>query len=71
MPFDTLGPVRLAPAETRRSGFEPIPGHGRICLDRGHNPPTHLFIPPGMRYRHFCPSCGHEVILSQEVVAGF
>lgn len=34
------------------------------CLDREHNAPTHLYIPPGDTYRHKCPSCGKVQIIS-------
>lgn len=28
------------------------------CLDASHEPPSHLYIPPGKGYRHICPTCG-------------
>lgn len=46
----------------QQSGFEDIPAVER-CLDRSHEPPTHLHIPQGKRYRHVCPSCGYTVVL--------
>ena len=46
-----------------KSGFEPIPGY-KICMHPGHNPPTHLYIPPGQQYRHVCPGCGAEVVMA-------
>lgn len=45
-----------------QSGFEDIPVEQQ-CLDLSHEPPAHLCIPPGKRYRHVCPSCGYTVVL--------
>lgn len=46
----------------KRSGFEddptPIP-----CLYEEHNPPMHLYVPPGKQYRHVCPSCGYTIVI--------
>lgn len=52
-------------SKERVSGFEPIPEHEmqKPCTGGEHNPPTHLWIPPGQQYRHICPACGHETIL--------
>jgi len=48
---------------SKRSGIEdddkPEP-----CRHPEHNPPTHLYIPAGKRYRHICPGCGQEAIIS-------
>jgi hypothetical protein len=33
------------------------------CLSPSHNPPTHLYIPAGEVYRHYCKSCGAEFII--------
>jgi hypothetical protein len=44
------------------SGFEPDP-EPECCRHPEHNPPTHLCIPSGQRYRHVCPSCGAQAIL--------
>lgn len=33
------------------------------CLDRAHDPPTHIVIPPGKKLVHTCPSCGKTVTI--------
>lgn len=33
------------------------------CQDPSHNPPNMIYIPPGKRLRHKCPTCGQESIL--------
>lgn len=33
------------------------------CMDSQHSPPAFISIPEGMRYRHRCPSCGHESVI--------
>jgi hypothetical protein len=33
------------------------------CRDTQHAPPHFISIPPGMRYRHRCPSCGDESVV--------
>lgn len=32
----------------------------RICTSPQHQPPSHLYIPPGKIHIHVCPSCGQE-----------
>jgi hypothetical protein len=46
-----------------KSGMEPIPDYQPPCCNPGHQPPTHLYIPPGQQYRHICPSCGFTVVI--------
>jgi len=46
----------------KKSGFEDIPVQEQ-CRHPEHNPPTHLYIPPGKRYRHVCPGCGQERVI--------
>lgn len=46
----------------RRSGFEDVPLPQR-CRHPEHEPPSHLYIPPGKQYRHICPGCGRESVL--------
>jgi len=31
------------------------------CLSREHNPPGHLYVPPGKVHIHVCPMCGYTV----------
>ena len=55
----------------KESGFEDDPYYvvKEPCRDPSHEPPTHLVIPAGKRYRHVCPSCGRVVyVRSQNVV---
>lgn len=45
--------------------LEPIPKEGSFttpCQHPEHYMPTHIYIPPGMQYRHKCPGCGAEMI---------
>lgn len=38
------------------------------CMHPSHNPPMHLYIPPGKRYRHICPGCGMTIILRTPII---
>lgn len=33
------------------------------CNDPSHNPPSHIHIPNGSHYRHYCSGCGRLSIL--------
>lgn len=33
---------------------------GKDCIHPGHQPPTHLYIPPGEVFEHVCPACGDK-----------
>ena len=50
-----------------QSGFEDdnLPEDSRyaICNHPGHQPPQHLYVPPGKKYRHVCPGCGKVTYL--------
>lgn len=48
----------------KRSGFEDIPKEELPCRHPEHNPPSHLCIPAGKRYRHICPGCGNEMVIN-------
>lgn len=50
------------PCQMMKSGFFDLPVT-RTCTHREHNPPTHMYIPPGQGYRHVCPGCGYAVEL--------
>ena len=41
----------------KQSGFFDLPKETQ-CTHPGHNPPSHLHIPPGKGYKHVCPECG-------------
>ena len=43
--------------EPQKSGWEDEAVEN-ICRSQDHNPPTHLYIPPGKIYRHVCSGCG-------------
>lgn len=47
----------------QKSGYFELPQH-MTCRDPQHEPPTHILIPNGMGYRHVCPQCGRETILT-------
>lgn len=38
------------------------------CHDPQHNPPSHLYIPPGHAYKHTCLTCGSTVYLQPDVI---
>ena len=38
------------------------------CMSHSHQPPMHLYIPPGESFTHVCPSCGAEVVLKGTVI---
>lgn len=42
----------------QKSGFEDVPEQV-FCTHPEHRAPTMLYVPPGKRYVHVCPSCGH------------
>ena len=48
-------------------GYYDLPGT-KPCLDPAHEPPTHLYIPPGKGYRHVCRSCGNTRLLFSSAV---
>lgn len=47
----------------KQSGFEDDDEIVEVCRDSSHNPPMHLYIPEGKKYRHVCPGCGKELII--------
>lgn len=34
----------------------------QLCRHREHYMPTHLFIPGGHKYVHYCPGCQHKSV---------
>jgi hypothetical protein len=48
----------------KKSGFEDDPSMVTPCYHPDHNPPMHLVIPAGKRYRHVCPGCGKEIVIT-------
>jgi len=49
-----------------KGGFEDIPAQER-CLNREHEPPSHMVIPAGKQYRHVCPGCGKVAVMRAPV----
>lgn len=33
------------------------------CLGKQHEPPTHLYVPPGESFTHICPNCGKKTVI--------
>lgn len=57
----TVKPEREAPGFHRVD--ERLP-----CMDPSHGFPTHLYVPPGMKYVHYCPSCGQKAVVYSPTV---
>lgn len=34
------------------------------CLNPGHEVPGLLYIPPGQTYKHVCPGCNNEIVVT-------
>ncbi len=50
---------------TKESGMEDDPNFKEdACRHHDHKPPGHLVVLPGKRYRHVCPGCGEESIIT-------
>lgn len=55
------------PEDINKPGFFPLPREYG-CHHPQHEPPSHLYIPPGQGYRHVCPACGKTfTIIPQQV----
>jgi hypothetical protein len=51
-------------AEPREApGFHPVEAP-KACLNMSHNFPTMLYVPPGMKYVHYCPGCGQKTVVT-------
>lgn len=61
-PQDPTRPGQCQPArlvyEEPDGFFDLSPPMPEVCRNPEHNPPEHLYIPPGKGYRHRCPGCG-------------
>lgn len=59
----------------KESGFEdwsPLDfGGDRLCYDENHNPPMHLVVPEGKRYRHVCPTCKQIKYLYPKIIYSY
>lgn len=47
----------------KKSGFFNDNEIMKPCSHPEHNPPSHLYIPVGKKYRHICPACNKETVL--------
>jgi len=54
--------------DKEESHFEDDETYFQPCLDPSHNPPMHLYIPPGQKFVHICPNCGNKTIISGNIV---
>lgn len=53
--------------EKPQGGFFDLPKWNQ-CKHPEHNPPCHLYIPPGKGYIHVCPCCGEKTtIIPQQI----
>jgi hypothetical protein len=50
---------RQLPKQDEAPGFHPVDG-ARRCISSEHNFPSMLYVPGGMKYVHYCPSCGQK-----------
>lgn len=48
--------------------MDELPKDWKLCLNPGHNFPTHLYIPPGQSYTHVCPGCGAKITVTQPII---
>jgi hypothetical protein len=55
-PEKDLGPIKDIHTK-------PFDAYTKQCASPEHNPPMHLYIPPGESYTHVCPACGKETVL--------
>lgn len=44
------------------AGLHPVSEAVR-CLDREHSPPSHLHVPAGHKWVHYCPSCKQKAVI--------
>lgn len=62
-PFIALAAaLSMSPTKDEKSHFEDDPLN-QFCMDKSHNPPSHLYIPQGKRYVHVCPACGTRMVI--------
>jgi hypothetical protein len=50
-------------------GLHPVEPFARLCSDPGHHPPSMLYIPHGMKYVHYCPTCCAKSVLFGDMVS--
>ena len=44
-----------------------IADHSATCKNPDHNPPTHIYLEPGI-WEHQCPQCGKKTIINIPVI---
>jgi len=60
--------LSLDAVDTVREVLLPIGNIVPPCMDPAHNPPSHLYIPPGTNHTHTCPSCGAKVTMGAPIM---
>lgn len=53
---------RMRWSKPEGSGFRDAPKE-KQCRHPEHQPPLHLYIPPGKEYVHICPQCKQRTVL--------
>ena len=62
--LDQIGKNGIENLFKKESGFFDLPVKSiSLCNHQEHNPPSHLYIPPGKGYRHICPACNNVIEL--------
>ncbi len=60
--LDLIGKKGIEDMYDKKSGFFDLPVKSiSLCNHKEHNPPSHLYIPPGKGYRHICPACNNVI----------
>jgi hypothetical protein len=60
---DWIPPPKAQPEDREKPGFHPLDDVIKpFCTNPGHYFPTHLYIPAGSKYVHYCPACGQKSV---------
>lgn len=43
-------------------------GKNLPCISPEHNPPSHIYIPPGSKLVHTCPGCGKVTVIRPNII---
>lgn len=60
--------LSLDAVDTVREVLLPIGSMPPPGTDPSHNPPSHLYIPPGTNHTHTCPSCGAKFTMGAPIM---
>lgn len=60
--------LSLDAVDTVREVLLPIGNMAPPCMDPSHNPPSHLYIPPGTNHTHTCPACGAKSTIGTPIM---